>query len=78
MLWTEEEAIVTGKIGHEGQYWWDLEGDWFLEFVSVAFGIEKGLLFIHVSENLVIPDFLSDTLWGNVRCMKFEAWVATR
>lgn len=49
MLWTEEEAIVT-------------EGDWFLEFVSVAFGIEKGLLFIHVSENLVIPDFLSDTL----------------
>lgn len=35
---------------------------WFLECVSVGFGIEEGMLFIHVNGNLVIPDFLSGTL----------------
>lgn len=54
---TGEEAIVRGKIGHNGQYWRELERDWFLECVSVGFGIEKSMLFIHVSESLVIADF---------------------
>lgn len=64
MLWagTGEEAIVRDKIGHNGQYWRELERDWFLECVSVGFGIDKSMLFIHVSGRLVIADFLRGTL----------------
>lgn len=48
---------------------------WFLECVSVGFGIEEGMFFIYVNGNFVILDFLSGMLWKNVIFMKFEVWI---